>query len=116
MLAERPDLDEYYSLSDDIVDYKYKLNKAERILSKLGALSIKEALLRGAKTREVDIIKIVGNNLEQENELDKLHNEIIELKRSVDSVQGKIYAWLSKKDLYIADSYHQVRGTFRGAE
>lgn len=110
MLPERPDVNEYIALNDDLADVKDHLLKLEYSYEKKVAANIRTAMNRGAKTRELDVIKILGNNDEEEKYLDSLVNNIHDTKKAVSILYGKINAWQSRKELYRSDLYNQVGG------
>lgn len=111
MWVERPDLEVYTGLCDKVADLKDKVLKLEHEHEKLIAHYLKEAMERGAKTRELDVVKVIGNTEKQEKELEKLIKEIFSTKKEILLTQGNINVWLASKDLYVTDSYHQIRGT-----
>jgi nucleoid DNA-binding protein len=113
MYPERPNVNEYSRLMDRLADLKDDVAKLEYQLEKSIANNIRTALQRGAKTREVDCVKILGNSKQEERELDDLKQRIIETKKEINITQGRVYAWQASKDLYVTDSYHQVRGSIK---
>jgi hypothetical protein len=111
MLPERPDTDEYTKLCDHIADLKEDLQKAERQYEKQQAKYVFDAMKRGAKTRELDCVKLLGNSSEEERLLDEIFSIIVKKKKEVNLTQSAINTWLARKDLYISDNYHQIRGS-----
>ncbi len=111
MLADKPDVVEYGNLLDKAVDLRDDLTKLEYLLEKKIALCIKEAMANKAKTREIDVIKVVGNSVQDEEELGDLRNKIASRKHDIGHVYTKIRVWQARQETYRSDSYHQVRGS-----
>jgi hypothetical protein len=112
MLPERPSTEKFLRLVDELADIQDDLNKLEYRLKKITAQNVREAMNSGAKTREADLVKDLGNTKEQEREMDILNEQIFEKKKQVRVLWGRIEAWKAEKDLYRTDSYHQVGGRF----
>lgn len=110
MLPERPDIKEFIKLVDNLADIQDELNKMEYQHSKKIATNVRSAISRGAKTRELDCVKILGNTDEERKVLDGLMESIYDRKKAVRMLWGKIEAWKAKKELYRTDSYHQITG------
>jgi len=113
MYPERPDIKEYARLLDKLADLKDDIAKLEWQLERTIAVNVRTALNKGAKTREVDCVKSLGNDAKEASQLDMLKQAIIDAKKNLNATQGKVYAWQAGKDLYVTDSYHQVRGTIK---
>lgn len=111
MLPERPNTDDYIKLCDHIADLKEDLQKAERQYEKQQAKYVFESMKKGAKTRELDCVKVLGNDAEQEKVLDDIFSIVVKLKKEINLTQGAINTWLARKDLYVSDNYHQIRGS-----
>jgi len=114
MLPERPDVEKFIKLVDNLADVQDELNKTEYQYSKKVANNVRSAIKRGAKTREIDCVKVLGNTEEEQKVLDGLMETIHDRKKAVRILWGKVEAWKASKDLYRVDSYHQVgsRGFF----
>ena len=110
MLPERPDVEEFIRTVDKIADTQDELNRMEYIYDKKVAANVRSALGRGAKTRELDCVKVLGNNEEEQKILDSTMESIYDRKKAVRMLWGKIEAWKAKKELYRTDSYHQITG------
>ncbi len=110
MLPERPDVEEYIKLVDTLADLQDDLNKMEYEYSKKVANNVRNAIRRGAKTRELDCVKVLGNSEEEEKVLDGLQTQIFDRKKAIRILWGKIEAWKAQKELYRTDSYHSVTG------
>ena len=110
MLPNRPDIREFARIVDELADLQDALNKKEYVYEKRVAQNLRVAMQRGAKTRELDHIKILGNNETEEAALDNLMTEIHELKRAVRIKWGAVEAWKADKELYKSDSFHLVGG------
>jgi hypothetical protein len=110
MYPERPNVEEFIQLVDALADLQDDLNKYEYEYSKKVAVYIREAMKREAKTRELDCVKVLGNNEEEEKILDALQAQINDRKKAIRMLWGKIEAWKANKDLYRTDSYHQISG------
>ena len=110
MLPERPDVEKFIKLVDSVADIQDELNKMEYEYSKKVATNVRNAINRGAKTRELDCIKVLGNTEEEQTVLDSLMNQINDRKKAIRILWGKIEAWKAEKELYRTDSYHQVTG------
>lgn len=110
MLPERPDVEEFIKIVDDLADIQDELNKMEYQYSKKVATNVRSAITRGAKTRELDCVKVLGNNEEEQKLLDALMESIQDRKKAVRMLWGKVEAWKAKKELYRTDSYHQITG------
>jgi len=110
MLPERPDVEEFIKIVDSLADVQDELNKMEYEYSKKVATNIRNAIARGAKTRELDCVKVLGNSEEERKVLDALQDQIQDRKKAVRMLWGKIEAWKAKKELYRTDSYHQITG------
>lgn len=115
MFPERPDVEKFIKLIDRLADLQDDLNKKEYTYSKLVAVNVRKAIQRGAKTRELDCVKVLGNDDVEKQVLDKLQQEIFDRKKDIRMVWGAIEAWKAEKDLYRTDSYHQVTGTPDGS-
>lgn len=110
MFTERPDVKDFIGLIDSLADIQDELNKTEYEYNKKVATNVRSALRRGAKTKELDCVKVLGNNDEEERVLDGLLVAINDRKKAVRILWGKIEAWKASKDLYRVDSYHQIGG------
>lgn len=110
MWTEKPDLEEFIRLVDALADVQDELNRMEYEHSKKVATNVRTAIRRGAKTRELDCVKVLGNTDEEHKILDALMDQIHDRKKAVRMMWGKIEAWKSQKELYRTDSYHQVTG------
>ena len=110
MLPERPDVEEFIKIVDNLADIQDELNKMEYQYSKKVATNVRSAITRGAKTRELDCVKVLGNNEEEQKLLDALMESIQDRKKAVRMLWGKVEAWKAKKELYRTDSYHQITG------
>ena len=110
MLPERPDVEEFIKIVDNLADIQDELNKMEYEYSKKVATNIRSAINRGAKTRELDTVKVLGNTEEEQKVLDGLMDSIHDRKKAVRMLWGKVEAWKAKKDLYRTDSYHTIGG------
>lgn len=110
MLPERPNVEEFIKLVDALADIQDELNKMEYEYSKKVAINVRNAINRGAKTRELDCVKVLGNTEEEEKVLDGLQQQMFDRKKAVRILWGKIEAWKSQKELYRTDSYHTVTG------
>jgi len=110
MLPERPDVEEFIKLVDKLADVQDELNRLEYGYSKMVANNIRSAINRGAKTRELDCVKVLGNTDEEQRVMDGLMEQIHDRKKVVRMLWGKIEAWKAKKELYRTDSYHQITG------
>jgi uncharacterized membrane-anchored protein YjiN (DUF445 family) len=110
MYPERPDINEFIGIVDTLADLQDDLNKLEYIYEKKVATNIRNAIKRGAKSREIDCVKVLGNDEEEEKALDELKSQIYDRKKAVRILWGKIEAWKANKDLYRTDSYHQITG------
>lgn len=106
MLANRPDLIEYAQLTDDLYEYKKKLGKAEWELDKICSINMKSAIRRKAIGKEIDVIKIIGEDQDDLLMIEDLKNKIFDLKKSIGTTTAKIKVWEYNKELYISDSYH----------
>jgi hypothetical protein len=111
MRIERPNIDEFVKMVNDLADVQDDLNKKEYEYKKLVANCKRDALASGAKTREVENVEFLGNNKEEEAKLDKLMLTIFDRKKAVRILWGKLEAWKSQRDLYRTDSYHEVTGS-----
>jgi len=118
MWLERPDVDEYLRLVDELADVQDELNKLEYQYSKAVAANVRSAIGRGAKTRELDCVKVLGNNDEEKLKLDALQEQIFDKKKRTRVLWGKIEAWKAYKELYRTDSYNNygIRGAGFGDE
>ena len=112
-MIERPDVNEFVKMVNDLADVQDDLNKIEYQYKKLVANCKRFAMNSGAKTREVENVEYLGNNAEEEKRLDALMQQLFDRKKAVRILWGKIEAWKAKKDLYRSDSYHMV--TAKGA-
>lgn len=110
-LPTRPNMDEYIQFVDQLADKKAEYSRKEYLFAKTTAHNIKKAKLSGAKTRDIDFVKVIGNNTKEEEFLDALKEEMVELQREITVLYGKMEAWKSNRDLYRSDSYHQVTGS-----
>lgn len=110
MLPERPNVEEFIRTIDELADIQDELNKMEYQYSKLVATNVRSAISRGAKTRELDCVKVLGNNDEEQKALDALQEQIQDRKKATRMLWGKIEAWKAQKELYRTDSYHQITG------
>jgi len=110
MFPERPDIEEFITLVDNLADIQDELNKMEYQYSKKVATNVRNAINRGAKTRELDCVKVLGNTDEERKALDALIEQIHDRKKAARILWGKIEAWKSSKELYRTDSYHQGTG------
>lgn len=110
MFPERPNVEEYIKLVDSLADVQDDLNKLEYQYSKKVANNVRSAIGRGAKTRELDCVKVLGNNEEEHKGLDALMESIHDRKKAVRMLWGKIEAWKAQKELFRTDSYHQITG------
>ena len=110
MLPERPNVEEFIKIVDNLADIQDELNKMEYQYSKRVANNVRSAISRGAKTRELDCVKVLGNTEEEQKVLDGLMESIYDRKIAVRMLWGKIEAWKAKKELYRTDSYHQITG------
>jgi hypothetical protein len=110
MLPERPNYDDYIMLVDALADEKDNLSNMEYLYDKKVATNLRSAMNRGAKTRELDVVKVLGNNAIEEKEVDQLMAQIFDSKKKVAILYGKINVWMAKKELYRTDMYHQVGG------
>lgn len=110
MYPERPNVEEFIQLVDNMADLQDDLNKFEYAYAKKVATFMRAALQRGAKTRELDCVKVLGNDAAEEKELDTLTDQINDRKKAIRMLWGKIEAWKANKDLYRTDSYHQISG------
>jgi len=110
MFPERPDVEEFIKIVDNLADIQDELNKMEYEYSKKVATNVRTAINRGAKTRELDCVKVLGNTEEEQKVMDALMEQIHDRKKAVRMLWGKIEAWKAKKELYRTDSYHQVTG------
>jgi len=117
MLPTRPDINEFVDLTSQLADVKTDLTTLEWEFEKAKAHNIKNALSSNIsnKSRAVDYAKVIGNDDKDEQYLDGLMSRIINKKRDVTILYGKIEAWKSNKELYRSDSYHQVTGRFGGS-
>ena len=112
-MIERPDVNEFVKMVNDLADVQDDLNHMEYEYKKLVANCKRDAMNSGAKTREVENVEFLGNNKEEEKRLDALMQQIFDRKKAVRILWGKLEAWKAKKDLYRSDSYHTV--TAKGA-
>ena len=110
MLPERPDVEEFIRTVDELADIQDELNKMEYQYSKKVATNVRSAIARGAKTKELDCVKVLGNNEEEQKALDALQEQIQDRKKATRMLWGKIEAWKAQKELYRTDSYHQITG------
>ncbi len=110
MYPERPNVEEFIELVDKLADVQDELNKMEYEYSKKVANNVRSAINRGAKTRELDCVKVLGNNEEEQKVLDGLQQQIFDRKKATRMLWGKIEAWKAQKELYRTDSYHQITG------
>uniref|UniRef100_A0A6M3LAZ1 Uncharacterized protein n=1 Tax=viral metagenome TaxID=1070528 RepID=A0A6M3LAZ1_9ZZZZ len=110
MYPERPNVEEFINLVDKLADVQDELNKIDYEYSKKVANNVRSAINRGAKTRELDCVKVLGNNEEEQKVLDGLQQQIFDRKKATRMLWGKIEAWKAQKELYRTDSYHQVTG------
>lgn len=117
MLPTRPDINEFVDLTSQLADVKTDLANLEWEFEKAKAHNIKSALLSNVsnKSRAVDYAKVIGNTEKDEIYLNGLMTRIINKKRDVNILYGKIEAWKANKELYRSDSYHQVTGRFGGS-
>lgn len=113
MLAERPNLLVYAELSDNLYELKKQLGKAEWELDKVTAVNMKSAIKRKATGKETDVVKVIGEDQDDLRLIEDLRNKILNLKKEIGVTQGKLKVWEFTRDLYISDSYHQVRGTMK---
>jgi len=111
MIAERPDIEAYASYTNDLADVRYELARLEFELEKKVAMCLKEASQNGARVKELDFVKVVGNTNEDAVEIEKLHAAIRDCKKAIAILYGKIHVWEASKDIYRADSYSMVRGS-----
>lgn len=116
-LPTRPDIEEFISLTNKLADAKTELSALEWEFEKSKAHNIKNALSSGVsnKSRAVDYAKVIGNCDADEQYLDGLVSRMIDKKRDITILYGRVEAWKSNKDLYRSDSYHQVGGRFGGS-
>ncbi|MDD2731244.1 MAG: hypothetical protein PHW33_03940 [Candidatus Portnoybacteria bacterium] len=110
MYPERPSVEEFIKLVDNLADVQDELNKMEYEYSKKVANNVRSAIHRGAKTRELDCVKVLGNSEEEEKVLDGLQQQIFDRKKATRILWGKIEAWKAQKELYRTDSYHTITG------
>jgi len=110
MYPERPNVENFIKYVDQLADLQDDLNKLEYVYSKTVATNVRNAIKRGAKTRELDCVKVLGNNEEEQKKLDSLMEQIHERKKAIRILWGKVEAWKANKELYRTDSYHQVTG------
>jgi hypothetical protein len=110
MYPERPNVEEFIKLIDTLADLQDDLNKMEYEYSKKVAVNVRSAINRGAKTRELDCVKVLGNSEEEQRILDGLQAQIFDRKKAIRILWGKIEAWKAQKELYRTDSYHQITG------
>lgn len=113
MIPTRPDINEFIDLTNQLADAKTDLANLEWEFEKARAQNVKEALSSDIsnKSRAVDYVKIIGNNEKQGIYLDGLMSRIINRKRDVTILYGKLQAWEAAKDIYRSDSYHTIRGS-----
>jgi len=110
MYPERPNIDEFLADINSLADLQAQVNNKKYQLSKLVAKNIRRAIKNGAKTKEIDYIKVVGNDEDEEKQLDKLNEEVHEGERAIRVLWGSVEAWKAKKELYKTDSYHDGTG------
>ncbi len=110
MLPERPDINVFTKLTDQLADIKDDLGKMEYQYEKMVATHIRTAMRNGAKTRELDYVKVLGITEADTAEMDDLKQKIFDRRKAITILYGKIEAWKSQKELYRTDSYHQVTG------
>ncbi len=110
-MITRPDIAEYAQIINDLAEVQDDLNKKEYQYKKLVATYKRTAMKAGAKTREVEIVEHLGNNPEEEENLDTLMQSIFDRKLAVRILWGKVEAWKSNRDLYRSDSYHEFAGS-----
>ena len=113
MLVERPEINEYSMYLNTLADLKKDLAMLKFKLERTMAHAMKEAFTNNVKTKELDYIKVLGNSKEQEDIIADLKTEIIGLEKQINMTDGKIRVWVANKELYINDSFHQVRGSTR---
>jgi hypothetical protein len=111
MLTTRPNTDDYIKITNDLAVARDQLSKREYQLEKIKAKNVRIAMQNKATTRTAEVVKVIGNNEEEEQELDKLNYEIIELKRVISLLFGKLELWRAQKDLYISDTRQMAKGT-----
>ena len=112
MYPERPNLDTYANLLSALADYKDNLARAEYEYEKEVATNVRKALSGGAKTKEIDSVKVLGNSDADAKKLSKMKEKIFDLKKSVILTNGSIIWWQANKELYINDAIQQGRTGF----
>ena len=112
-LPTRPDIEEFIALTNQLADAKTDLATLEWEFEKAKAHNIKNALSSSVsnKSRAVDYAKVIGNCDRDEQYLDGLMSRIINKKRDITVLYGRVQAWEAQKDLYRTDSYHMIRGS-----
>lgn len=110
-MIERPNINVFIGMVNDLAAVQDDLNKSEYTYKKLVAECRRTAMKNGAKTREVDNVEFLGNNSDEESKLDKLMMDIFDRRKAIRILWGKIEAWKSSRDLYRTDSYHMVGGS-----
>ena len=114
-LVDRPDILLYAQWSDEWVDTRGALQRAEWEIEKFVASCVREAITNKTRgtSKNVDVAKIIGNNVEQEQTICVLKEKIFALKDKMNSLQVKMKVWEHVKDLYQTDSYHTIRGSIK---
>ena len=110
MIPDRPNVDEFISIINDLADVQDDLNRQEYEYKKTVAGYKKTAMQAGKKTREVEIVEYLGNTPEEEKVLDEMMLKILDRRKAVRILWGKVEAWKANKDLFRSDSYHIVTG------
>jgi hypothetical protein len=115
MLPERPELEDLLHYSDEYANAKYEEQVAEYECDVFVARCMRIAATSGAKSREIDIVKYIGNTEEDALKINELKMRMIEARKKANISYGKTEAWKAQKDLYRTDSYNMVGGMPNGS-
>ena len=104
-MSDRPTMIKYVDLSSRLTISRDELARLEYAYNKKVASVLLAAIRRGAKSRELDGIKVLGNSLEDTKELDELKEQIFIKQKEVNELWGAVKGWEAMKELYRTDSY-----------
>ena len=107
MYPTRPDVEEFYELSDKYADLKHEADTLEYEIKLLEAEYTKEAVELKKKTKEIEAAKYTGNNDEQKEAMKTKRKELLIKRHESKRMYNKIEKWRAYKDLYISDNYAQ---------
>jgi len=110
-MVNKPSIEEYSDILNRYTNIRARLRISEIKYNEYVAQCIKAAVMRHAKTKEFDYVKIVGNTEDDERILKEFRREIAEINKELDKIQGELKVWEAKKDIFKSDSFWESRST-----